>query len=627
MFMLRLLPGTLCIALTFLILATTFVGIGLGARRAFGLVDIGSDDLFIAFWIGFSFVLLLLLFWNFVLPVDGRTLSVVMSGGVLGLFVVRRHLAVAIRDARGTVPRRAWLLVGIALLWVANLSSGAMTNWDSSLYHMQGVEWARNYPAVPGVANVFGPLGYNNASFLYDALLGSGPWFGRGWHVAAGLLVFVICAQLIVSAGRFSRTSGWKSAYHLLPLLLLAPAIDMAMGESLASFTTDVPRTAVRLATVALMFRWLVRERRDMQREAYDLACIVTLCAASVAIKLSAVIFSVALIATASWLWLKRRPRDEPFSYRAVGWPLAIGLAFGGAWIARGIVLSGYPMFPSPVLPAPVAWRVLAEHARAEFVQVGHTSRATYDNVAVMSGRETGIESWLPHWIDLLWADPYYVLFPLVASLLALPFVVIARRVASAEARQRAKVPLWIIPTTMIAIAVWFFVSPEPRYAVGPFWTLTALLWTKAAVLSGWLDAPARKRLVFIAACAVGVSPMVINPVVDWFFGKPSENVVKMIYHANVKVPPKGEWYGPVVGRWSVRPYTTHSGLVLNVPRTRCFDAPVPCTPNPAPNLRLRVPGRIDRGFVVDGSWQMINWPEPWRPAVLPAFREAWSRH
>ncbi|MGH7657841.1 MAG: hypothetical protein ACREL6_06365, partial [Gemmatimonadales bacterium] len=56
------------------------------------------------------------------------------------------------------------------------------------------------------------------------------------------------------------------------------------------------------------------------------------------------------------------------------------------------------------------------------------------------------------------------------------------------------------------------------------------------------------------------------------------------------------------------------SGLILNTPARGmlCWDAPLPCTPHPAPNLRLRRPGDLGGGFVTDGNWQALDWPNPW---------------
>jgi hypothetical protein len=58
--------------------------------------------------------------------------------------------------------------------------------------------------------------------------------------------------------------------------------------------------------------------------------------------------------------------------------------------------------------------------------------------------------------------------------------------------------------------------------------------------------------------------------------------------------------------------YQTDSGLKLLVPVNdrRCWDAPLPCTPHPAPDLIQKTRfGRPE--FVTQGPWEQVNWPFP----------------
>ena len=52
--------------------------------------------------------------------------------------------------------------------------------------------------------------------------------------------------------------------------------------------------------------------------------------------------------------------------------------------------------------------------------------------------------------------------------------------------------------------------------------------------------------------------------------------------------------------------YQTLSGLVIQIPvqNGACWDSPLPCTPDPDPNLRLIVPGDLSKGFMVGDTSQ-----------------------
>ena len=92
--------------------------------------------------------------------------------------------------------------------------------------------------------------------------------------------------------------------------------------------------------------------------------------------------------------------------------------------------------------------------------------------------------------------------------------------------------------------------------------------------------------------------------------------------------PDEHQWFRPIEGKPEITPYRTRSGLLLNTAPAdgRCWDAPLPCTPNPAPNLRLRDSTNLSRGFMVDGAWQMENWPYDWQPRFLETWRKSRSR-
>jgi len=177
----------------FLLLFAVFTGIGLGLRRLFGLRKLDTDACLLAFWHGFGVVLLFLLLWNFLLPVNVGAQLVVLLAGLVAVAPALRKLA---SRGRPVVSTRAVVLV--TGLWIAHLSTGSFTSWDGGLYHLQAVQWASRYPVVSGIANLHGPLAFNNSSFLYAALLDSGLWQGRAfpWRpAAAGVAPVVVPAD------------------------------------------------------------------------------------------------------------------------------------------------------------------------------------------------------------------------------------------------------------------------------------------------------------------------------------------------------------------------------------------------------------------------------------------------
>ena len=500
-----------------------------------------------------------------------------------------------------------------------------MTNWDTTLYHMQGVQWALTYRVIPGLANVFGPVAFNNASLLYDAMLGTGPWAGQGWRVANGVLLAALAAQGIVGLSRFADSTRPRRAADVFLVFLLPVALDMAMRGSLTSFVTDLSLTAVRLGCMALWYRALTRERRDADVEAYDVVCVVALSATSVALKMNAAIFSVATVLTAVALWWKLHRPTGRVALKTLGWSGAIAVVYGAAWTGRGIVLSGYPFFPTPLLGLPVEWRAPLAHARAEFDYVQHSTRHTSGNLEFVSGRAQGFDAWFPDWLPAVHDDLYSVVIPLVLAACLGAMLLLQRRPGrAAQSTDASRAAWWLMVPLGVAVVLWLVSAPAPRYALAFFWSIAGIL-AGQCYLRMATERRVRVHAVLLAGGALlGMSPLVVNPMQTWWRAGRKEGLVTAVVRENLRIPPPGRWFQPRQQLPKVRPFVTASGLVVQVPESRCWDTPVPCTPNPAPNLRLRDPRRIESGFVVDGGeWQMTDWPEPWKREYFQAWLES----
>ena len=608
--MLRLLPGTLSILLTHLVLAAAFAGLGLALRRFYGQRRLAIDDLFFAFWTGFGVVMGLLLIWNFWLPVGSAALTVVLGAGAAGLLATRAELGALLRGMRR--PPALVMAGGTVLLLVlANQGVGQIRNFDSSLYHMQGELWAHSYRAVPGLANLLGPLGFNNGSLLYAAMLDSWMWAGAPWHVANGLFVTVLVlhALAVTSEGDDAPS---RQAVRLFIALVLALAVNAQLKDRAASFVTDVPLGMLALGMLARWYATLMDAARDEREAGFDAAALIFLCAVAVSVKVNASIFAATLSLAVAAAWVTRYRPPRALMARTAAFAVVGAGVVSVAYFARGIVLSGYPLFPSSFLPAPVPWRVPLLHTKLEFLYAYHSSRASVDNLPVLEGR-AGIAAWLPNWLRHLADDPYYVAIPVILALIgAIACLLLARRPGRATARPG----WWLLAPTIIPAVAWFVIAPEPRYIGQLLWGLAALAAAQAFLLAG----RGIPRGAIAAAWLVAVSPLAITPLAEWMQGGRSGNPLRATLESIVRIPPRGHLVSPHAPPDSSRLFETRNGISIVVPRYRCWNLPLPCTHNPDTNLAWRVPGRMDGGFILDGPWAMADWPERWRPQLRPAL-------
>ncbi len=569
--------------------ATLLLGIGLLAFEALSARARDGAALGSAFWVGFAIALLLCIGWNFFAPIGLATSAALAAPGAVGAWrarsVLSSLLAAAWRESR------AWLAAAaICAVWIANQGIGANDSWDGATFHQQAVLWARGHAVVPGLANLYGPLGFNNASFLYAAALDVGPWSARSAHVANGVLLLAASWQAIAGASR------WRSQpAAAFELVLLAPLLRLALTDA-RTFDAAVPATCLVIAA-GLEARDVLAERGsdDARTIRRRLAALALMLASAVAAKSSSVVFAAALaLAVGLAIW---RGRTFAAAARLLAPAALCAVVFATAWGARGAVLTGYLGFPSTALPLPVEWRVPEEHAETELAFTGYTER---DGSFEIGSR----------WIETVLWNPLDLVVPIA---LTAAFAWLALRRARRRPFYETDLAFFAVVAAP-AFVVWFTAAPALRYVIGFAWLLAAAAGSDLSRALASAGEP--RRGLRVALLSVALAPLLVLPVASAL--RAGRNPLREIARANVERP-KADFPSLSIVPEPTAPFQTDSGLVLHVPAKQCRGAPLPCTINPAPNLRARDPADLGKGFVVDGPWRSCNFPTKWRRADFAA--------
>jgi len=579
--------GTTAILVTQLATLAAFSGIGLLLQRSLGARPRSLRCLFVSAWIGWALTILALMAWNFLAPISGAAWICILALGAFGIAAARH-------DLRALRPQLSVLIAGSVLLlgyWEANLSLARNGAWDSGLYHIQAVQWARAFPVVPGLANLHGPLGFNNSGVLLFAMLDSGFWHERAAHLANGMAVLLLGSQAIVGLSRWRGGSSDPST-AAFDAMLLGPALFIALRGHVSSFTTDVAASAFVLALGSVIFQRAVSSfANDAERRHSFVACL-TLAAAAVTMRSNLGFYAVgASILLAVWEIRDARPRIPLATF---GLGLALAGAFAACWMGRGVMLSGYPLFPTTFLATDFDWRVPAEHAIGEYAFAAYTEREF-------------AWSYAPRWLAHVFRNPFAAWLPLLVALVLLGWRALALRGRAASALRFGAWPLAerrsfaILLPVFAALVAWFLTVPATRYALALFWTVPAVV---LGCLAAHLDERATRAARW-AALALGVLPIFADPVL----GRKGSAPLVAIFEANLNSPGPDLFFHPIRSQPKIEEFVTDSGLSLNRVGSHCWAAPIPCTPNPSPGLRQRKPGDLAAGFTVDGTWRMQNWP------------------
>ncbi len=424
-------------------------------------------------------------------------------------------LAGRLRRAAAARP----LLIAAVLLagvWTADQAIGPGIGHDSGSYHYQFIRWAGEYPVVPGLGNLKFHYAYNPAHLLYAAMLNVWPWQGRVGHVANGLLLWALWAQVILGAAKLRHPAPRRRLHAAFDVMLL-PVVGMLLfSREVPSPSTDLPSALLCCVIGRCLLGFLEPAGATADRERLlDFVILATLCAAAVCVKLSAAFFAGTswIIAAAAW-W-----RHGPRKLREPGllWALALSTVLVAAWAGRNVVLSGYPLFPSPALGAPVGWRMpdgnvrsvrryLSAEARTRFVRftAAELQGGPFDRYASLIAA--------PHWNDVEgweWFRPWLLSLPVTAPVsLLIPLLVTGAAWGSVPWKRGAPAPAaggtgpapWLLVPCAAGVVSWFLLKPDPRFVFGVAWTMAAA--SAAAAYRVRVPRPGRRHAAAMLAGA-----------------------------------------------------------------------------------------------------------------------------
>lgn len=575
----------LVVLTSWLLLGALLVGIGLVVERAVvGRAPAPhAETVWMAFWMGWAAVIGGLQILHLWLGVGWIAFALIALVGVAGLVV---HRALVAEPLRATWRRRPLMVaLGLVAIWLADRALGPPIG--DTARNLNAVMWNVAHPIVPGLANLHGRLGFNNAAQLWAALLDATFWPHRSFHLANGILVCTwmfrsvdAVISVVVERAQLTRSTVFS--------LVIAPVL-VTMATTLhelriSSLETDVPPALVALALAAVFIRRLDARDQRPGDVAYEWAWSATLLGLMVCLKLSNVVYAAVAWSLLSLFYWGATPAAA--RWRSALFAIALPAIWIGVWIVRTAILTGYPLFPAGALPLPVDWR-LPEPAR--LLEVEGIESFFMPPVALAMERYPG--DWFRPW--LIWQAtrcPELVLLPTLLATATLPLLVRLRHAAGEFLR--GALPLII--AAVVAIAFWLATAPHPRFAFWMFWELLALA---LAALGPAAARRWRPTTVLLCWAPVMLFPMAHRVAAFLTIGQ-HDNAAAVLF-----IPPgpdHGFHPAPTV---TLMPRTTRSGLTVFVPPDQdCWEGQLLCAARWVDDLALRKPGRVSDGFRRDGE-------------------------
>jgi len=599
------LPAFGIILITWCVIISALIGVGLLCIRKFLPGRISFQHLLAAFWAGFSVALGLCQIWHLMWPATAWIWLVIFLLGAMGFFLCRRQILqwlIALKHDPITAAVASVCLLIISVR-ISILATHAVMLSDTGLYHFPAMQWNHAYAIVPGLANLHSRFGFNSSLFAYAASLSDGIWSARPHHITNGPLFVMIFGISIFSLARIVRRRSMSCA-DVFGALLALPVVYFVNRFRYPSSLG--PNIVVLLMVFAGTWLAIISMRRKANRPGDSrcaFLCTILVLSAAVTVKLT-----IAPIAFAMWLlmmyWIFFHAENFALSSRArfLGLTISISSLLIVPWLVRGVILSGYPLYPSRVFGVNVSWRAPEIQAEIDYEWTQNYSRGIYN--PIVSGGE-----WIESWIDaVLKEHSFSIVLPVLLSVFSLIVILLCTLVVNRNNRVKIETRyFWLIGIVLVAIITWFLTAPDTRIGVGYCLLLLCVTWSVVATFMsqrspGWI-----RTLVILIVGLFLASEMLSLPST-----KPFNNLDRLdiagssklsrILNAGVAPMPKIE----------MRKFITDSGLVLSVPIRWNFvwDAPLLSTPHPTAGLRLRDGDDISAGFEQSGRWLPYGYPQ-----------------
>src|SRR5713101_3373888 len=471
-----------------------------------------------SFWTGIAIITAILQLYHFFRPIDlvavYLLLGLALAGWIWNRTSLLRFSGVSAVKRSNDLPRSSGgstfrlstfsfqlstlLLLSLATAIIAFRCAALGEHYDTGLYGAQAVRWFIAYPLVPGLGNLIGQLGFNSSVFLWFAALEQGPWRGLAHHLFDGFIIAVLFASIIPAALRILRAERTSPIDWFLTLLFVPSSIWGTTTEIVGT-NTDLPTSVVCLVAGTFLFRALGEEspqagtstsdspqRAATPRDASatDLVIAMVLFSLAVAFKISSVVFA-SLGWTLAALHLWSLSRNTPSRRRLVACGVILSAAIVLPWVARGLVLTGYPFFPSTVLSIPVDWKVPAFETRlqADFAR-------SFARVPGLTYEYAHGWHWLRPWFRELVREREGFLIPLFFALAGIVAGII--RIARGD-RKALPQWLWLLMPSVGGLIFWFFEATAMSFGEKEIWTAGATLGPLGAL--DFLKRPGRIRI------------------------------------------------------------------------------------------------------------------------------------
>ena len=580
--------GALLVLITWMVAALVFISVGLLPALAISRSSSALILMRTSMWWGFLLTGIFALTTSLFFPLSSPQVALigVLLVGALGVpgWLLLRHRA---RHWRSFRPRWPLLLLAITGLVVtvyfAIAALGPVTNYDSGLYHLGAIRYAAEYPAIPGLANLYFPFGYGTAQFPLAALLTNGLWGLEGYRLLNGLILTLAALDLVLRMLSKQRGPG----FYVLAVGLVATWVPMVALSDYWVTSPSQDSAALVLTVVASAYVTDAVHGRQGWLAAASTALVISTTLTLIRPTMGAYLVGLVLVILAL-LWRRRPPLRMLAAPACL--PVALGAISLAVTTARDRVLSGWAQYPLSFFPFDVPWLA------SDPSPVRDATLGFHRNPEDLWNSVDGW-NWIGPWLGSRvsqW-ETYELLALALVAVLSTSWALL--RTSSVQLARGMAITTF--PSALAVIVWWSLTPPSYRFAWGALFTLFSIptgwaLWGLTANAKSTIAQRSRLRNLFLSGLTL---PALLVVVFSAIFRL---DVESMTQRTQVNVGVAIQIAVTPVLLAPVEEVDLESGLnvVRPIESDQCWWTYPLCTPGPDPRLEP-LNGPWPRGFTL----------------------------
>lgn len=401
------------------ILFTSLVGwgsIGSIFIKKFSKNDI--DTIWSKLWIGFVLLIFLMQITHLFLPIS-KVLSLLIVFIGIVMFCVKLANTKIVKYTISRIKKNYLFLLSstVLIILISNQTFSENLLYDFGLYYQQTIKWLQSSELILGLANIHGRFGYNNSSFLLVSVYDHLNIIPQSFRiVSSGMLVFsVIYTGYKLWSLVWKRENTSYNIYWSLVFVFLIPFVFYKKGVYLVSSSPDTFVVLLQFVIIGIFIEIIENKGRFLDK----FILLLLLSGGLFSIKLSAAVFVLFSLIVGIY-FLFRSHNLVPLLKEKRFWLVGLFVAFCVlVWVFRGVLLTGFPLYPFPKLGFNTEWSVGIDQATSESNWIKSWARMPHRTPVEVLSNNAWLRVWIKEKLEFLnFVFPLF--FGLILSLFTL---------------------------------------------------------------------------------------------------------------------------------------------------------------------------------------------------------------